>query len=156
MLYLDSSALVKRYVLEEGSEAVISRFESGEVIYTSMLSFAEVHSTIGRKFREKQLTAGGKQKLVDEFMGDWLFSLTVLELTPHTMSALPTLCERYFLRASDAIQLSAAIWLKDSMRLHAKGFEGSVGIVEFGVTDKCLGKVAAECGFKIFNPEEEN
>ncbi len=152
MLYLDSSALVKRYVQEEGSKAVNSRFEQGEAIYTSVLSFAEVHATVGRKYREKQLSVNEKKKLVDDFLYDWLFSLTVLELTTHTMTALPTLCEQYSLKASDAVHLSAAIWLKDSIRVHAKGFEASGHIIEFGVSDRQLGEAALKCGFQVFNP----
>jgi uncharacterized protein len=152
MLYLDSSALVKRYVQEEGSKAVNSRFEQGEAIYTSVLSFAEVHATIGRKYREKQLSIHNKKKLVDDFLYDWLFSLTVLELTTHTMSALPTLCDQYFLKASDAVHLSAAFWLKDAIRVHRKGVEGSGNIVEFGVSDRQLAKAALKCGFQLFNP----
>jgi predicted nucleic acid-binding protein len=144
MLYLDSSALVKRYVQEEGSKAVTSRFEQGETIYTSVLSFAEVHATIARKYRDRELSVNEKDKLVDEFLNDWLFSLSILELTTHTMSALPTLCE--------AIHLSAAFWLKDTFRLHARGFERTGNIVEFGVSDRRLGEAALKCGFQIFIP----
>lgn len=152
MLYLDSSALVKRYVQEDGSKAVASRFERGETIYTSVLSFAEVHAAISRKYREKELRASEKEKLVDEFQADWLFSLNILELTATTMSALPSLCEQYFLKASDAVHLSAASWLRDAIRVHAKGFEGSGNIVEFGVSDRQLGEAALKCGFQVFNP----
>jgi predicted nucleic acid-binding protein len=152
MLYLDSSALVKRYVQEDGSKAVASRFERGEAIYTSVLSFAEVHAAIGRKYRDRELSVNEKEKLVDEFSNDWLFNLSILELTTHTMSALPTLCEQYFLKASDAIHLSAAFWLKDTFRLHAKRSEGGGNIVEFGVSDRRLGEAALKCGFQVFNP----
>ncbi len=151
MLYLDSSALVKRYVQEAGSEAVILRFERREAIYTSALSFAEVHATIGRKYRAKELSAGEKQRLVNEFTYDWDFSLIVLELTAHTMLALPALCERYFLKASDAVHLSAAIWLKESIRIDAKGFENTEDNVEFGVSERQLGEAALQCGFPLFN-----
>jgi uncharacterized protein len=150
MLYLDSSALVKRYVQEEGSKAVISRFERGETIHTSVLSFAEVHAVIGRKYREKKLNANEKKKLVDEFQADWLFNLSILELTSATMSALPSLCEQYSLKSSDAVHLSAAFWLEDAIRVHGKGFEGSGSIVEFGVSDRQLGEAALTCGFQVF------
>jgi predicted nucleic acid-binding protein len=152
MLYLDSSALVKRYVVEEGSKAVNSRFDRGEKIYTSVLSFAEVHAAIGRKYRDKELSAQQKEKLVYEFQADWSFSLSLLELTAITMSSLPSLCENYSLKASDAIHLSAAFWLKDAIRLRAKGFENSGNIVEFGVYDRQLGEAALKCGFQVFNP----
>jgi len=153
MLYLDSSVLVKRYVREKGSDAVLSRFEREEPIYTSVLSFAEVHAAIWKK---RELSAGEKRRLIEEFQTDWFFSLNILELTAVTMAALPSLCEQYSLedslRAGDAIQLSAAIWLRDAIRMRAKGFESSVKTFEFGVSDRQLGKVAAQCGFRVFDP----
>jgi predicted nucleic acid-binding protein len=152
MLYLDSSVLVKRYVQELGSKAVTARFDQGETIYTSVLSFAEVHAAIGRKYRDKELNAIEKKKLVDEFQADWLFSLSILELTATTMLALPSLCDQYSLKASDAIHLSAAFWLQDAIRVRAKGFESSENKVEFGVSDRQLGEAAIKCGFQIFNP----
>jgi predicted nucleic acid-binding protein len=152
MLYLDSSALVKRYVMEAGSKAVTSRFESGEKIYTSVLTYAEVHAAIGRKYREKELSATEREKLIDDFMSDWLFSLSILELTANTMSALPSLCQLYSLKASDAIHLSAAFSLKDAIRLRVSGFEDDGDVVEFGVFDRRLGEAALTCGFRVFNP----
>jgi|GEM_PF-825565 len=152
MLYLESSALVKRYVQEEGSKAVISRFERGEIIYTSVLSFAEVHTAIGRKFRDKQLDVGEKEKLVEEFATDWLFSLNILELTINTMSALPSLCRQYSLKASDAVHLSAAVWLKDSARIHALGSGAAASVIEFGVSNRQLANAARQHGFQVFDP----
>ena len=152
MLYLDSSALVKRYVQEAGSDAVIARFERGEIIYTSVLSFAEVHAAIGRKFRDKQLSLAEKDKLVDAFLNDWLFSLNVLELTTITMTTLPTLCLHYSLKASDAVHLSTAVWLKDAERIHAMDSGASPSFIEFGVCDRQLAEAALQCGFPLFNP----
>jgi uncharacterized protein len=152
MLYLDTSVLVKRYFQEVGSKAVNSRFERGETIYTSVLTFAEVHAAIGRKYRVGELNTKEKKTLIDEFQADWLFSLNILELTTVTMTALPSLCEHHSLRASDAVHLSAAFWLKDAIRLRAKGFEDSGNFVEFGVSDGQLGKAAVQCGFPVFNP----
>lgn len=152
MLYLDSSALVKRYVQEDGSDAVISRFVGGEIIYTSVLSFAEVHAVFGRKFRNKQLSASEKDQLVDEFLNDWLFSLNVLELSANTMTVLPNLCQQYSLKASDAVHLSTAIWLKDAERIHAMSAGASPSVIEFGVSDRQLGDAALQCGFPLFVP----
>ena len=152
MLYLDSSVLVKRYVREVGSEAVNSRFEAGETIYTSVLSFAEVHAAIGRKYREKELSVIEKEKLINEFQEDWLFSLNVLELTTNTMSALPSLCQQYYLKASDAVHLSAAFWLRDTIRIRTKSIDDGGKFVEFGVSDRRLGDTALKCGFQVFDP----
>src|ERR1700693_997897 len=110
MLYLDASALIKRYLNEKGSRIVIARFESGEQIFTSMLSFGEVHATIARKLRSRELDADEIARLRELFERDWLSGLSVLDLNLRTMSALPRLAERFPIRARDAIHLSAAFW----------------------------------------------
>jgi predicted nucleic acid-binding protein len=152
MLYLDSSVLAKRYSDEKGSRAVRARFQSGEKIFTSMLSFAEVQSSIARKFRDEGLGAEKFHKLRENFMEDWLFSLNVLNMDASTMSELPRLVEKFSLRAGDAIQLSAACWLRDK-NLSRTRHNQRAETVEFGVSDRHLAKIAEECGFKIFNPE---
>jgi uncharacterized protein len=152
MLYLDASALAKRYFNEMGSEVVTARFESGERIFTSILSFAEVHSAFARKFREKEFDAQEFNRLRDTFQEDWLFSLSKLDLDLNSMTALPGLVETYSLKAGDAIHLSTAVWLKDSLQV-GKWSGKTGGTVEFGVADNRLAKVAEECGFQVFNPE---
>jgi len=155
MLYLDASALAKRYFKEPGSGAIAARFESGERIFTSILSFAEVHSAIARQFREKRLNRQEFVKLRDALRDDWLFSLSKLDLDFNSMIALPALVENYSLKAGDAIHLSTAIWLKDSLRIGVSGGK-SGGTVEFGVADNQLAKVAQELGFQVFNPKDED
>jgi predicted nucleic acid-binding protein len=154
MLYLDASALAKRYFNETGSEVVAARFESGERIFTSILSYAEIHSAIARKFRDKEFDAGEFSRLRDAFRDDWLFSLSKLDLELNSMIALPQLVETYSLKAGDAIHLSTAVWLKDSIRVGVWSGE-TRRTVEFGVADNQLAKVAQECGFQVFNPEDE-
>jgi predicted nucleic acid-binding protein len=154
MLYLDASALVKRYSAEKGSKAVLSRLDRHERIFTSKLSFAEVHSSLGRKFRARELNPQVLARLREQFESDWLFSLSVLDLNVGTMSSISHLVEQYDLKAGDAIHLSAALWLRDTIRLGR--FRGRAGeAVEFGVADKQLGRVAQECGFQVFSPEDE-
>jgi predicted nucleic acid-binding protein len=155
MLYMDASALVKRYSNEKGSGAVVARFESGEKIFTSMLSFSEVHSTLARKFRSMELSSLELAKLRENFLNDWLFSLSVLDLDSRTMSELPRLVEQYDLRAGDAIHLSSAFWLKDSIQLR-RSRDQLEEFVEFGVADKRLVKIAQKCGLQVFNPENED
>lgn len=155
MLYLDASALAKRYFNEPGSDVVAARFESGERIFTSILSFAEVHSAIARKFREKIFDAREFKRLRDAFQDDWLFSLSKLDLDLNSMIALPRLVETYSLKAGDAIQLSTAVWLKDSLSVGV--WSGKTGeTVEFGVADNQLAKIALECDLLVFNPEDED
>jgi hypothetical protein len=91
--------------------------------------------------------------LREAFESDWLIGLSPLEVNLHTMIALPKLVERYHLKASDAIHLSTACWLRDAVWLRPGG--SHVGeLVEFGVSDKRLAKIAQECELQVFNPED--
>jgi predicted nucleic acid-binding protein len=155
MLYLDTSALVKRYSSERGSKAVIARFEGDEKIFTSRFTFAEVHSSLGRKFRTGEMNATELARIREDFESDWLFSISVLDLDVGTMSAISQLVERYELRAGDAIHLSAAFWLKDTIGL-GRYRGGAAESVEFGVADKQLARIARMCGLKVFDPEAQN
>ena len=154
MLYLDSSALAKRYFNERGSEAVADRFDRREIIFTSIVSFAEIHSAFGRKFRDQEIDRRELTRLRDVFQSDWLFSLNKLELDFAAMIDLPRLVETYPLKAGDAIHLSAALWLRDSLRVGAVTGE-TEGTVEFGVADKQLKTIALQHGLEVFDPEQK-
>jgi uncharacterized protein len=152
MLYLDSSALVKRYVAEKGSAALNARFDRDENIYTSVLSFGEIHAALAHAHRSKRLTTEDFTRSRDTFLNDWLLGLSAIEVNVQTMTALPALVESYLLRAADAIHLSAAIWLRDTLR--SQGHRPAQDDIEFGVADVRLGEAASKCGFRLFNPEE--
>jgi predicted nucleic acid-binding protein len=155
MLYLDSSALIKRYFKEEGSRALNARFERGGEIYTSVLSFAEVQGALARAFRMKEVSFQEFVNLRKAFEGDWLVGLSPLEVSLYTMIALPKLVEQYPLKASDAVHLSTACWLRDTVKLRPGGVYAGES-VEFGVADRRLGQIAAKCGLQVYNPEDED
>ena len=154
MLYLDASALMKRYFTEKGSRTLNARFERGEVMYTSVLSFGEVHSAFARVYRMKEMSSVELSRLREAFDSDWLVGLSALELNLQAMASLPKLVEQYSLKAGDAIHLSTAFWLKDMIRLRTRGYHAGEPI-EFGVADRSLGLIAEKCGFQVFNPEDE-
>jgi predicted nucleic acid-binding protein len=151
MLYLDASALVKRYIDEPGTLAVAARFESGERIFTSALSYAEILTAFGRRYQQGELARTDFESKREDFLRDWMFSLIVLELDTRSMSSLGSLVTRFALKAGDAVHLSAALWLRDAW----VGIPRATGEqkIEFGVADKSLARIAAECGLSVFNPE---
>ena len=161
MLYLDASALVKRYVREQGSDAVQARFEAGEKIFTSALSYAEVQAALAKLYRmgkRRRDTGLRRREFVrarKRFVEDWLFSLSILELDTKAMTALPDLVERYPLRGADAVHLSSALWLRDMCSV-VPAFSRGEARVEFGVADKTLAQTAAQCGLEVFNPESSS
>jgi predicted nucleic acid-binding protein len=155
VLYLDSSALIKVYLKEIGSEAVIARaISSDEVLCTSVLAFAEVLGAFARRYREQLLTSLEFVNVRELFQRDWSMLLNVIELNIKTMAALPKLMEEYPLKSADAIHLSTAIWLNRTMQSEMSSRVKDV--LEFGVADRILAKIAGDCGLRIFNPEEQN
>lgn len=152
MIYLDASALVKRYSDESGAEELARRLSPGVRPFTSSLTFAEVHAALARKFREGGIDRSQLDRIKASFTQDWASAFSVLEVDTTTMSALPDLVSRFPLKASDAVHLSAAIWLRDHWELESAGAGGDRS-VEFYVADKALASVAAQCGMRVFNPE---
>jgi predicted nucleic acid-binding protein len=160
MLYVDSSALVKCYLRERGTDAVIERLRSRDRVFSSILTFAEVHRALAQRFLHVR-SRGVKPEQArrafeaarDAFQFDWMFSLNVLEMTTQTLSDLPDLVARFgILRAADGIQLASALWLRDKGRFSSSSADGGQG-VEFIAADKNLGRVARACGLTVFDPE---
>ena len=152
MLYLDSSMVVKCYVREKGSETVLSRLGKKDRVFTSALSYFEVLAALGRKTRDGTLRKADFEKARDRFLAHWKFSLNVVELDARTMAGVEELVVQHPLRGADAVHLSAALWLREMCRL-ALDFASDDSLLEFGVADRRLARVAHECGLSVFNPE---
>jgi len=55
ILYCDTSALIKRYVQEEGSSELTEIWTQALHVCTSTVAFAESMAVFGRKYREGML-----------------------------------------------------------------------------------------------------
>jgi predicted nucleic acid-binding protein len=153
MLFLDTSVFVKIYFKEKGSDATISRCTDPNVVLAaSVLSFAEMHSEIARKYRAKEINLLELSQLRDRFERDWENLVVAIDLNQQTMAALPRLVEDQPLKAADAIQLSTALWLNNS--LVAGKYPEVDKVLEFCASDQILVECARKCGLLVFNPEE--
>lgn len=156
MLYLDPSALIKRYLRERGTAAMNARFasgkRSGERLFTSALTYAEVHAVLGRKWQNNEISNDIHGRAQEQFTSDWLFSLTILEVDTRVMADLRALVNRYPLRGADAVHLSAVHWLRD-MCWMVSSFAAGDHKLEFAVSDHRLAGFARDDGFEVFDPE---
>lgn len=156
MLYLESSALVKHYVLESGTNslnALIAVEESaGQLLFTSSLTFAEVHHAFVRKFKDKTVSRAAFDQTKRSFETDWTVGLTIVELGSNVLLFIPEMLERTNLRSSDAIQLASALWLRDFFRLSSKQLSKSSEVI-LATSDVELEKAAATYNLKTFNPQ---
>jgi predicted nucleic acid-binding protein len=144
MNYLDSSALVKRYVDERGTDSVKSILSTGGEIATSKLTYPEILSALMRKHRAGEISKKLLQDIVARFQRDW-YHILVLEFHNDLLQKVKFLLERHPLKAADAIHLSSALWLKLSSKVD----------VTFIASDLNLLKAAQAEKLQIINPLNE-
>jgi predicted nucleic acid-binding protein len=109
--YFDSSALVKRYVQEEGSSRVRRLLRTG-VAVTARLSLVEMVSALARRGREGDLPASHLRRIVGEIRSD-AEQLVLVELTEAVAERARELLLVRALRASDAVQLASCLLLRE-------------------------------------------
>jgi predicted nucleic acid-binding protein len=110
--YFDTSALLKRYVTEAGTEWVKSLLASldAPVVLTSRLAVVEAACACARRAREGNLPPEALDNLLRLFEYDVAYRYHILELSPATIDAARDLALQYPLRAYDAVHLATA-WL---------------------------------------------
>ena len=115
MIFVDASALVKRYVRERYSVKVRRLLAVGPVA-VSRLSEVEVPSALARLSRDRRLSPRARDRALRAFAVD-MASWHVVELTADVTRLARAQLLRHELRAGDAIQLASAIWLRQSTSL---------------------------------------
>ena len=98
MLFVDASALVKRYVRERHSVKV-RRFLTAGPIAISRLSEVEVPSALARLVRERRLPPRSRDRAVTAFVTD-IAAWHVVEITADVTALARTLLHRHDLRAA--------------------------------------------------------
>lgn len=112
--FFDASALVKRFVAEEGSEEVVRLLES-TLPAATRLSEAEVASALERRCREGSFPPVERDRAISALRRDFR-SFLVVELTLEVIEAGLGLLARHPLRAGDALQLASCLELRRRLR----------------------------------------
>lgn len=115
ILYLDTSALVKLYVVEEGREAVERAVEEAGRIATSAVAYAEARAALARKLREGVFSGEEHREAVAALDEDWR-TLEVLSVTENVARFAGELAERHALRGFDAVHLASALLVRAASR----------------------------------------
>lgn len=141
MIYLDTSALVKKYVFEAGTEEVRALLKKEDNVITSKLTFAEVCASFARKQREGNMGKGVYDRVWESFLNDWE-GFTLVELKEEIFPLIHKLTQTHSLRAADAVHLSSALWV---------GNEIGQPLI-FIASDGLLLRSAANEGLEVMNP----
>jgi len=143
ILFLDTSALVKVYISEPGSERMREAVSRDEQKAASALTFAEMHATFARRRREELLLPAELEQLQRGFGDDWE-KLTQMPVGNAVLRLVPGLCGRHPLRGADAVHLASALLLRE------EGLE-----VVFACSDRNLLGAAAAERLVTFDPASE-
>ena len=120
--YLDTSALVKRYVAEVGSAWVrrlVAR-PGQQVLYTAALTEVEVRSALQRLVREGRVDTAQAQRLTQRVTQHFTRRYQLIRITRPVVAEAGRLVEGYPLRAYDAVQLACALTVRRGM--HRRGW----------------------------------
>jgi uncharacterized protein len=142
MIYLDTSALIKRFVAEAGSDRVNDLVGSAAPVVIAKIAFAEVHAGLKRKHREGFLRDRDYALSIRQFEDDWESYIRV-DLRDEILRLARDLIRRHPLRGFDAIHLASALSVK-----RAVGED-----LAFGATDIRLLRAAEAEGFTSVNVE---
>lgn len=113
--FCDSSAIVKRYVNETGSNFVdnLADLKSGNVVLPARITRVEVVSAIARRLKNGSITTADAQNAVAAFQHDLTNNYFTVEITPVLFSSAMSLATKHALRGYDAVQLAAALEAND-------------------------------------------
>jgi len=116
ILYLDTSAHIKQYVRENGSELVAQLIGQAEQVGCALIGQAEIMATVGKLVRMKLLSRGTALIKIEEIRSDWL-DVVHLQITDSLVAHAGDLAWQHGLRGYDAVHLAAALAWQDGLRL---------------------------------------
>ena len=115
ILYVDTSALLKAYVEEEGSPVVRDQLGQANRLTTSAITYVEVHTALARRRHRGGLSPVEYRKAMRSFEEDWARFLRV-DVGDAVLSEAARLGTAHVLRAYDAIHLGSAVVLRSQLR----------------------------------------
>ncbi|MEZ5452902.1 MAG: type II toxin-antitoxin system VapC family toxin [Thiothrix sp.] len=107
LLYLDTSAWLKLYVEEAGSDAVQAAVEQAEQVCTHLIAYAELRAALAKAQRMNRLDAAQKALLLPIIDQDWE-TLNVILPTEMLIKRAANLADQFGLRGYDSVYLAAA------------------------------------------------
>ena len=139
ILYLDTSAVVKLYAEEAGSERVRAGVAEAKVCATHLIAYAETRAAFARKAQQP----GYQDRLPlwrDDFERDWP-SFEIVGVTPEWVRRAGDLAEAHNLRGYDSVHLAAV----EALCRAAAGLD-----FRFLVFDGDLANAARRAGIRLY------
>jgi len=103
VLYVDSSALLKRYVAEHDSDVVDALMSADPVLATTRITEVEIRRNLARLLDEKAATVANRQFLED------LDAFALIAVDATTCNEAARIAESTMCRSLDAVHIAAAV-----------------------------------------------
>jgi predicted nucleic acid-binding protein len=117
-VFFDTSAFVKRYVHEAGTDTVLAWCDRAEEIGLSGIALPEIISAFCRLRREARITDTQYRQLKTLLLAD-IEDVALCDLTPAVMGQAVRSLETNILRGMDAIHIGSAVALKADVFISA-------------------------------------
>ncbi len=115
IVFFDTSAIVKRYLAETGSDAVGELWSNASLIVASHLLYAEMIATFARKRREEPKNPATIAQMQDAFRADFQ-TMTRIAIDDDVHRRVDELLARHPLRGADAVHLASAVLVHDVLQ----------------------------------------
>jgi uncharacterized protein len=114
ILYLDASALVKRYVAERGSRETRELSAKADVVATSLITRVEVAAALAKAVRLEIIEPANGRKAQRAFASEWS-DFAKVPVTEALVSRAEALAWDFALRGYDAVQLASALTWQEAV-----------------------------------------
>ncbi len=146
--YLESSALVKRYSTETGSNLVIKLMQPSarNRLYSVKITEVEVCAALTRKRKGLTMTVAAVTKSVKRFRRNFAARFVKSDITDSLINDAIRLSDRHTLRGYDAVQLAAAL------EANSERISRGLSPLTFVSADTELNNAAQTEGLAVENP----
>jgi len=110
-IFFDSSAFVKRYIREEGTDNVLTLCNQATELCLSGIALMEIISAFCRLQRENRVSSSQYRQLKALLMAD-IVDAAICDLSPEVIRYSIIALEANVLRGMDAIHIGSALALK--------------------------------------------
>lgn len=115
--FLDSSALLKRYVPEVGTAWMqsITDTQSQNLLIVAHIAWVEICSAVARRQREGSISSLQTDQILTAFRAHWNTQYFIVAIDSTVIELAGQLVNQHPLRAYDAVQLAAALSIQGQL-----------------------------------------
>lgn len=139
ILFCDTSALVKLYVREAGSDALLAEAGAASAVAVCRIAWAEAVAAMARRARDVPADAAALDAARQRLRDHWPHYV-VVEVTQALVERAGEYADTFALRGYDSVQLAAARMVQEASREELR----------FACYDARLRKAAKVLGMSVF------